>query len=847
MRLKLILFCICLLSCIFLISSVSASDVNGVGAVGNVSQIEIVDGNVEFDNVVCDDSVVPCGESHIQSNVRDSLLMSPSPASLKNSAHASQDMSKKQSSPIVVNARPSLSVDTYNVLADNETSKNVKFAVKSNQPIGYKTMSIDVYKDNKIFTKKSGVGQDISVNLPEGLYKVVFKSGYPNLSKVVYNVSVTDGKSFYDLNRIINGGRSDIVLNRNYAYNPLVDAGFKNGIVIGNSLNINGNGHTIDARNKCRIFNVVSNGVTISNITLMNGYVTDCGGALLWQANNGVVSNVNFVNDTSLHVGSAMYLDGKNIVLDSPQFANSTAGWTNDLIYLGHNFENATLKSFNRDELSRIVDGRKVDLTLSAAPVTMTVLGCRVDMTKYVFDALAFGGNRTFEVSSTSVSLNGKILNKTRTITYFGQVVNGTDFILTFIENIDSVYITEDFSFIGVGNTTGLIGDIVLNRMRSNEFNVTFNYLKYAVVNDEKDYENTVSLKAKEVFGDNLAYYTESLKEFGKDHVSCTKGLGVNFAKQLDIDSHSTWKPAKRGFDSIYIDGNNSVINGHSKKRDSHKWAVVSDDCVFSVHDITIKKFNNAFVNDGGFFILDHVTVTQNKMKYIVDRDWGAGLLNAGWTMCTDCIFTDNYCCCGGAIFNQGFLTLNNCSFKGNDAYRTGNTVLNVDKAKVYLDGIEINGSSGPIKHVKSISSGFEKFLKSIVVIGSFVVGTIAGIVTASPVVGAVIGAGVGLVLGGLASMYINAHHYDIHYNRLKSTLLLTGMCVLAGAAGGILGGYAAQYTASPGTYGGIVEEEFGVNAGIEYTVPQYDYPIWGSGYHEVIHELPIIIDGAIA
>lgn len=854
MNMKLILFCVCLLSCIFLISSVSASDVNGDVAVDNVSQIEIIGDNVGIDDVVCDDSVGSYDGSQVQSRVNDPVLMGQSVSSVNNGDVGSQVSTRQSSSPMIVNVRPSLSVDTYNVLADNETSKKVKFDVTCSQPIGYKTVSVEAYKDNKLVAKNSGVGHSTYLELPEGLYKVVFKSEYPNLSKVVYNISVTDGKSFYDLNRIVNAGRSEAVLDRDYAYNPLLDKAFKKGIVIGKPIAINGNGHLIDANNKCRIFDVVSDGVSISNITLANGYVVDCGGALLWEADNGVISNVHFVNDTSLHVGGAIALDGKNILLDSLQFENSTAGWTKDLIYLGHNFENATIMSCSSEDMNRIADGRKVNLSLSGAPIPMKVLGCPVDMSKYVFDVLAIGGNHTLVVNSTSVTLEGKtiktlkanVLNKTRTITYFGKVVNGTDFMLTFFEHLDDVYIIEDFTFTGVGNASELIGDTVLNRMRNGQFNVTFTYLKYATIKDNVEYENTLSLKAKDVFGDSLDYYSQGLKDFGKDHVSCIKGLGVNFAKTLNIDSHSTWCPKKMGFDSVVINGNNSVINGNSKKRNSHKWADIDEGYVLTASDITIKRFNNAFVNDLGICILNHVLVTKNKMKYLVDRDWGAGLLNAGWSICTDCNFTDNYCSHGGAIFNQGVLTLNNCSFKGNDAYRKGNTVLNVDDAEVYLDGVQINGSSGPIKHISSISSGLEKFLKSFAVIGSFILGGAAGAAT-NPAAGALIGAGVGVVVGGLTSWYITSHHYDIHYNRLKATLILTGMCAVAGAAGGLIGGYAAQYSASPNNFGGMVEEQFSTYASTESNLPQYQLNIWGEGFKEAIHGVPNIIDGFIA
>ena len=838
-----IILFVCLIFSIFFISSVSAGDTNSTPAVENVSQIEIASGITEFDDVVCEDLVVPYNESYVKSNVNSPVLMNQFTGSIKNSDIVPNGAFPRNpnydSHPFLL----VLSDDTYNVLADNETSKNIKFFVNCNQPTGHEKVSIETYKDNKLLYKIYDIGPSPSLVLPVGLYKVVFKSENPNISEVVFDISVTTGKSFYDLNRIIKGGKSKITLDRDYAYDSRLDAAFENGIEIGKSLTINGNGHTIDAKNKLRIFDVVSDNVTISNLTLLNGHSASYGGALLWEANNGVISNVNFINATSMRIGGAIYLNGKNITLDRAQFINSTSGWTGDLIYLGHNFGNTTVKSCNLDDLKRIIDGRKVNLTQFASQINMPILGCSVDMSKIIFDILAFGGEHAFTVNETIKSIFKKTIINTRNISYFGQIVNGTDFILTFYESTGYTHIIEEFSFVGAANTTRPVGDVVLDQMKDGRFNVSFTYMKYVTIKDMDDYKNAISLKASDVFITKLGYYSQALAKFGNDRVNCIKGLCVNFVKKLYLETHSTWKPKKMGFDAIYINGNHSVIYGDAGKRDSRKWAVVDEGYTLTVTNITIMKFNNAIVNKGGICMLEHVSLTKNKMKYWIDRDWGAAILNAGLCICTNCSFTDNYCCNGGAIFNQGSLTLNNCYFHGNNAYKKGNNVLTVDKSVVYLDGKEINGSSGPIKHVKSISTGLEKFLKVAVISFSFISGVVAGVFT-SPVGGAAIGAGVGALLGGLASAYINAHHYDIHYNRLKATLILTSICVAAGVAGGILGGYAAQYSASSGTYGGIIKSEYTLNPALEFDIPWYNNGwISGEGYNAVIKELPVFMN----
>ena len=66
-----------------------------------------------------------------------------------------------------------------------------------------------------------------------------------------------------------------------------------NGIVINRSITINGNGHTINANNQARIFNV-TNYVNFNNIVFRNAYA-DSGAAI--TGSNYAVSNCRFISN----------------------------------------------------------------------------------------------------------------------------------------------------------------------------------------------------------------------------------------------------------------------------------------------------------------------------------------------------------------------------------------------------------------------------------------------------------------------------------------------------------------------------------------------------------------------
>ena len=110
-------------------------------------------------------------------------------------------------------------------------------------------------------------------------------------------------KSFSDLNSLINDGSSwNIHLESDYTYNPVTDSQFVNGVPISRSINIYGDGFTINANHQARIFDV-SNYVNFNNINFINAY-SDKGAAIL--GSNYAVSNCNFTNNHATSNGGAM-------------------------------------------------------------------------------------------------------------------------------------------------------------------------------------------------------------------------------------------------------------------------------------------------------------------------------------------------------------------------------------------------------------------------------------------------------------------------------------------------------------------------------------------------------------
>ena len=151
-----------------------------------------------------------------------------------------------------------------------------------------------------------------------------------------------------------------------------------------------------------------------------------------------------------------------------------------------------------------------------------------------------------------------------------------------------------------------------------------------------------------------------------------------------------------------------------------------------------------------------------------------------------------------GAIFSQGFLSLDSCTFKNNTAYRNGENVLCIKKTDVYLEGIKLK-SSADVVTIKDVTSTWDKVLKYGYMALSAIVGVVVGVTTLNPVAGVAAGGGTAAVLGPLTGTYLYTRHYDVHYNALKGTLILTAEGITLGVIGGLVGAYGGQLIKSMG------------------------------------------------
>lgn len=618
--------------------------------------------------------------------------------------------------------------------------------------------------------------------------------------------------TFNDLKNDINGLHPGDVytLNKDYYFDASdLRNSYGYGIIIStDNITINGNGHVMDGMNRSCMFKIYSNNVKIYNLTFVNsnyvdgfyyspiiwqgngGVISDClfyktsalaGGAIRWTGNNGTIEDVIFVNTTAGAVGGALYIGGENNSVLSSNCINSYSKLTGEAFFIDCNRKNIFIDA-SFDNACPVVDGKKIN----------------IDVLKYVnsgIKTVLYDQIVNFFSILYKAIVVGDVINFDETTTYAGHIINETHFVLSFTKTFDKNVVYEKNYYFK--NFTDW------NDVFKMAIDATFVYehilTKNVFIKNIADYESARLNYCNDAYYADIESYDATASCF--DYAPLMKILNFDLVRNV-YDSEKTWSGSTK-FDVINFEGNSATIRGGATLRDEYKWLTIKQNAVVSMHNIQISGFNIAIENFGGYCFLNDVWITNNKMKYIIDRDWGAGILNTGVVECFNCLFKDNRASTGGAIFNQGNVELYNCTFKDNSA-GTAKNICNADNGSILIDGRNITANDNLVSQEKSLSLS-DITLISVVAVGlSFLAGAVAGFVTANPVAGLAIGALVGASLGIAATSIVVSNSYDINFNRLKIALILIIGCTVAGGLGGVCGGYMAQPIASASNVAGV-------------------------------------------
>ena len=221
---------------------------------------------------------------------------------------------------------PTLDVDNFTSLYGSGEKITFNLTTNSGIPVTDGNISISVYFKNGVWVRNYTClsGEGWIPDLPVGYYYAIFNTEYAGFQPINRTISVTAPEhTFRFLNYTINGNDNPMIeLYNDFYFDPAYDADFVDGIVINRSVTINGNGFTINAKGKARIFEVLVDNVVVKNIVFKNGNITGDGGAVHFGG-SGTVENCNFTNNSADYAGGAIHMYSGSV--ENCIFINNTA------------------------------------------------------------------------------------------------------------------------------------------------------------------------------------------------------------------------------------------------------------------------------------------------------------------------------------------------------------------------------------------------------------------------------------------------------------------------------------------------------------------------------------------
>ena len=516
-------------------------------------------------------------------------------------------------------------------------------------------------------------------------------------------------ETFTDLQNAIGLVDGILTLDSDIAMTDDEAAGFVGGVAINNDIVIDGKGHTIDAKNLGRIFEIDGGfAVTLTNVTLTNGNAT-VGGAIYNFGNLDLVY-VNFVNNTAKYggaimnyayglvlddstftnntakIGGAIYNSADCFVVGNSTFANNTATSNGGVIFnygIGFVVGNSTfVNNSAADGAGAIMNGGRgfVVGNSTFANNTATSKGGAI----YNYGIGFVVGNSTF--ANNTAEDAGAVYNEGD-----NSVVGNSTFANNTAEDAGAVYNKGDNSVVGnstfVNNTATSIGGAIINNGKLVVDNSAFednaaNYYGGAILNNGK------LVVDNSAFEDNAAnYYGGAI--FNWDDLQVTNSA---------FDGNDILVRNIRAMDNV-DHGGAAIYNWKNGKLDISKSNFTNN----------IKNYKNGDRLVGAVATIGDATISDS---YFVNNSgrWGGALSVMGgeFSIATNFIdidgtkFVNNSALYGGAMFVWGSnYSISNSVFDNNSAFGKGNMTPNnnnggalvVTQGNIPISGTIINSN----------------------------------------------------------------------------------------------------------------------------------------------------------
>ena len=568
----------------------------------------------------------------------------------------------------------------------------------------------------------------------------VVDSTFTNNSKdTIYNFRVANLdlgiKTFTDLQNAIGLVRGTLTLDSDIAMTDDEAANFKDGVAINKNIRIDGKGHTIDARDLGRIFSIGEGfTVTLTNATLINGKATE--GGAIYNDGSLTLSDVKLSDNAADSYGGAVFNNGELVVSDSVFDSNDVLNRGSASVDYGgaaiYNWYDGVLTVSGSNFTNNIKNYKNGDRLVGAVA---TIGDATISDSCFVNNAGRWGG----AISASGYLIAGDDVN---TLTVSGS---------TFKEN-GGLYGAGIF----VAGSDFTVSDCVFDKNTAfGKGNMTPNNNNGAAIVVTDTGKDITGAITGSNFTNNKAQYGGAIY-ICEGNIAISDSLFVNNSADveggaIDIDSAIN-NPVVTVENSKFVNNTPQAIHNSKELHlgietftdlqnaidlvdgiltlDSDI-AMTDDEAAGFVNGVAINK--NIRIDGKGhtisaedlgriFSIGEGFTVTLTNATLINGKATeGGAIYNDGSLTLSDVKLSDNAAdSYGGAVFNNGHLVVGNSVFDSNDVLNRGSASVDYGGAAIYnwYDGVLTVSGSNFTNNIKNYKNG-DRLVGAIATIGN--------------------------------------------------------------------------------------------------------------------------------
>ena len=659
------------------------------------------------------------------------------------------------------NGVSSASVDRCTFI--NNTASNQGGAVYEGGKIGKATLDIknSTFTNNSAKKEGSAIYSGYTLNIDDD---TTFTN---NMVYMYYTGTLNIGeiKTFTDLQKAINMVEGDIHLSSNVTMLASEADNFVNGIVVDHLVNLKCDGFTINANNLGRIFNVTSTAdkLNIYNANLINGNA-DIGGAI-YNTGSVYAYNTNFINNTAATMGGAVFNNGtltiQKCIVDNNDITKRTSSDSED--YGGaaiYNWYDSTLFIKNSTISNNLKNYKNGDYVVGA----VTSLGKTIisQNSYFVNNSGRWGGAITTSGSSlpgkkvNELSISDSTFSKNGGLYGAGIFIQGSKFSIT-----SCVFDSNTAS--GKGNMTPNDNNGAAIEVTNTDKSITGTISRSTFTNNKAQYGGAIDICAGTIKITNSKFINNSADVEGgaidintlngnpKVTISGSKfinnsaplGGAILNIKDLTVKGSTFINNTPNTIFNWVGDGGNLNLNIRTftdlqnaiglvtgtitlnqnvamtakEAADFTNGITINKDITIDGkgHTIDAKTLGRIFNIGEGFTVtLTNATLINGKATE------GGAIYNDGSLTLSDVKLSDNAAdSYGGAVFNNGHLVVGNSVFDSNDIVNRGSASVDYGGAAIYnwYDGTLTVSGSNFTNNIKNYKNG-DRLVGAIATIG---------------------------------------------------------------------------------------------------------------------------------